>query len=97
VNYNLSSVLEHERVHDRQHVDMRYWSAPLDSKPGFADAVQSLQESTNVYEKGTKLGPSFTNHWIQVSLRIPDSFKTSSEPIICASINVSTGVVAHTS
>jgi hypothetical protein len=83
VGYNLSSALEHARVDEGQYVSMRYWSAPSGSKPDFADAVRSLEENSQPYTKGTKLGPSFTNHWIHVSLRIPSEFTSSSEPIIC--------------
>lgn len=62
---------------------MHYWSAPGSSKPDFTQAIQSLRENSRPYEKGTRLGPSFTNHWVHVSLIIPESFRASSEPIIC--------------
>jgi hypothetical protein len=80
---NLSSALEVERIHDEEHVWMRVWSAPVDTKITFSQARSELLDSSRKYEKGTVLGPSFTNHWIHVKLRIPESFKLSPEPIIC--------------
>jgi len=80
---NLSSALELERVHDEQHVWMRLWSAPPELKISFSEARSALSRSSQRYEKGTALGPSFTNHWVHVMLQIPQSFRVSSEPIIC--------------
>ena len=80
---NLSSALEVESVHDEEPVWLRVWSAPVDEKIAFSQARSELFQSSRKYEKGTVLGPSFTNHWIHVKLQIPESFKSSPEPIIC--------------
>jgi alpha-mannosidase len=86
---NLSSILERGRIDDGEHVKMRVWSAPGESKPGFQEATQAFapgktrSEGSKGYKKGDRLGPSWTNHWVHVELKIPESFQTANEPVIC--------------
>jgi alpha-mannosidase len=89
---NLSSILERARIDDGEHVKMRVWSAPGESKPGFQEATQAFapgktgSEGSKEYKKGDRLGPSWTNHWVHVELKIPESFQTANEPVICECI-----------
>ena len=84
---NLSSILERQRIDDADHVQMRVWSAPGETKPSFVKAVTAFDdgrdEETRLYKKGDQLGPSWTNHWIEVKLKIPSAFANSDEPVIC--------------
>jgi alpha-mannosidase len=80
--YNLSSVLDRDRVSDSDHVQMTLWSAPGLSKPDFHEAKLFLSGGTP-FRKGDKLGPSWTNHWIHVRLVIPESFRRGQEAVIC--------------
>jgi len=83
---NLSSILERRRIDDAQHIRMRVWSAPGETKPGFNEAIGALQADQQLwkpYHKGDRLGPSWTNHWIHVEINLPDEFKGAHEPVIC--------------
>lgn len=65
---NLSSVLYLHRLDDSAHVKLELWSAPGLSKPTFEEAMkQTFKPAT----KGVSLGPSWTNHWWKVSVKIP--------------------------
>lgn len=65
---NLSSVLFTHRVDDEEHVKLQVWSAPGLTKPSFEEAMeQKFRPAT----KGESFGPSWTNHWWKVSLKIP--------------------------
>ncbi|KAJ9125450.1 hypothetical protein QFC22_000411 [Naganishia vaughanmartiniae] len=86
---NLSSILERDRIDDREHVKMCVWSAPGESKPKFQEATQAFapgkagtDEGSKEYKKGDRLGPSWTNHWVHVELTIPRSFQSANEPVI---------------
>lgn len=65
---NLSSVLFVHRLDDSEHVKLEVWSAPGLSKPTFEEA---MKQTFKPAQKGTTLGPSWTNHWWKVSLKIP--------------------------
>jgi alpha-mannosidase len=66
---NLSSALYIHRLGDSEHVNLELWSAPGLSKPTFAEA---MKQTFKPAKKGVSLGPSWTNHWWKVSLKIPD-------------------------
>ena len=65
---NLSSALYLHRKDDTEHVKLEVWSAPGLSKPLFEEAMKQTFKPAN---KGISLGPSWTNHWWKVSLKIP--------------------------
>ena len=65
---NLSSVLFTHRLDDSKHVKLEVWSAPGLSKPSFEEAMKQTFKPTG---KGVSLGPSWTNHWWKVSIKIP--------------------------
>lgn len=64
---------------------MSVWSAPGDSKPTFAEALEGLKGETRPYRVGDWIGKSWTNHWVDAELIIPQSFLDSDEEIICES------------
>ena len=66
---NLSSALFIHSLDDPDHVKLELWSAPGLSKPSFEEAMKQTFKPT---QKGVSLGPSWTNHWWKVSLKIPD-------------------------
>lgn len=82
--HNLSSSLDRDRVDDEAHVSINLWSAPGMTKPGFQEANQHVKSSENrkAFKKEDWLGPSWTNHWLHVSLKIPVHFQTSGEPVV---------------
>ena len=82
---NFQSLLDRARYDDAEHVQMSYWSAPGDSKPSFQEGVQGLSSATAL-KKGHRFGPSWTNHWVKVDLKIPKDFQQSPEPVICTYI-----------
>ena len=65
---NLSSVLYIHRLDDSEHVKLELWSAPGLSKPSFEEA---MKQTFKPAKKGVSLGPSWTNHWWKVSVKIP--------------------------
>ena len=67
-NINLSSVLFIHRLDDPEHVKLEVWSAPVLSKPSFGEATK---QTFKPVRKGISLGPSWTNHWWKVSVKIP--------------------------
>ncbi|OCF39360.1 hypothetical protein I317_06845 [Kwoniella heveanensis CBS 569] len=81
--YNLSSTLDRARVDGDDWVNMTAWSAPGLTKPTFEEAVTALRsEETKLYRKGDWLGPSWTNHWLKVELKIPADYAKSDEPVM---------------
>lgn len=65
---NLSSVLFTHRLDDSAHIKLQVWSAPGLTKPTFEEA---MKQSFKPAKKGDSFGPSWTNHWWKVSLKIP--------------------------
>ena len=65
---NLSSVLFTHRIDNAEHVSLQVWSAPGMSKPLFEEA---MKQEFRPAKKGDSFGPSWTNHWWKVSLKIP--------------------------
>jgi alpha-mannosidase len=88
---------EKQKERDDDAVQLWVWSAPGKSKPSFDEAtkqldLQSLATSSEEsmrsrglkrYELGTALGPSWTNHWVWVNLKIPKEWAATGEPVIC--------------
>ncbi|TFK19473.1 alpha-mannosidase [Coprinopsis marcescibilis] len=68
---NLSHVLFHDRKDSSEYVKLRVWSAPGLSKPTFEEA---LQQKYRIAKKGESFGPSWTNHWWQVTVHIPEEW-----------------------
>ncbi|TYJ52493.1 hypothetical protein B9479_006887 [Cryptococcus floricola] len=66
--YNLSSLLFAHRLDDTEHVKLEVWSAPDRSKPSFEEAKRQTYKPA---KKGDSFGPSWSNHWFKVTLRIP--------------------------
>ncbi|KAJ7781792.1 glycoside hydrolase family 38 protein [Mycena maculata] len=68
---NLGSVLFTRKEDGKDFVDLKVWSAPGLTKPTFEEAMkQEFKEA----KKGDSFGPSCTNHWWKVTLKIPKSF-----------------------
>ncbi|KAG2052533.1 glycoside hydrolase family 38 protein [Suillus hirtellus] len=65
---NLSSVLYTHRIDGSHHVDLQVWSAPGLTKPSFQEATK---QEFKPAKKGDSFGPSWTNHWWKVTLKIP--------------------------
>ncbi|KAG2746357.1 glycoside hydrolase family 38 protein [Suillus brevipes Sb2] len=65
---NLSSVLYTHRIDGSHHVDLQVWSAPGLTKPSFHEA---MKQEFKPAKKGDSFGPSWTNHWWKVTLKIP--------------------------
>lgn len=77
---NLSSLLFAHRVDSSTQgqfagsVKLVSWSAPGRTKPTFAEAVRALARDGKTATKGQQFGPSWTNHWFRVDLKIPKSW-----------------------
>ena len=70
--YNLSSMMYHHRLDDSDHVSLEVWSAPGLTKPMFDEAKRQSYKPTH---KGESFGPSWTNHWFKVTVRIPKEWE----------------------
>ncbi|GAA97820.1 glycoside hydrolase family 38 protein [Mixia osmundae IAM 14324] len=71
---NLSSVLFEDRQSGNDVVSMQVWTPENGKprvKPTFEQAVRA--KGYVPFHKGDKLGPSWTNHWVKVTLRVPDT------------------------
>ncbi|KZV87865.1 glycoside hydrolase family 38 protein [Exidia glandulosa HHB12029] len=68
---NLSAVLYVDRRDDQEHVQMSVWSAPERTKPLFEEA---MKQKFKPAKKGDSFGPSWTNHWFKVNLKIPSEW-----------------------
>lgn len=68
---NLSAVMFTHRLDDKDHVELKVWSAPGRSKPTFNEAMGQKFKPAH---KGDSFGPSWTNHWWQVTIHIPTSW-----------------------
>lgn len=68
-NINLSSALYIHRLDNPENVKLELWSAPGLSKPTFEEA---MKQTFKPAKKGISLGPSWTNHWWKVSVKIPN-------------------------
>jgi len=61
---------------------MEHWPAQGMTKPTFDEAMAQLNTPrAALVEKGFKFGPSWTNHWLRVNLRIPEQFRD--REVIC--------------
>jgi len=69
---NLSSVLFIHRLDDASHVSLKVWSAPGLTKPSFQEAMKQTFKDA---KKGDSFGPSWSNHWWKVSVKIPEYWK----------------------
>ncbi|GAA5929068.1 alpha-mannosidase [Sporobolomyces koalae] len=67
----ISEVLFEHRIDDREHVQIELWSSPGKEKTPFEEVIRKPFKSV---EKGVLLGPSWTNHWFRVTLKVPESW-----------------------
>ncbi|KAJ9103142.1 hypothetical protein QFC21_002564 [Naganishia friedmannii] len=75
---NLSALLFAHRIDSQSHpanIKLTYWSAPGRSKPGFEEAIKNLNGRGKEARKGMEFGPSWTNHWFKVVVKIPSSWQ----------------------
>ena len=61
-------MLFEERRDDKDVVSMQVWHAPGRTKPTFDEAKRATGYKT--FKKGDHLGPSWTNHWVKMSIRV---------------------------
>ncbi|CAO1635258.1 unnamed protein product [Jaminaea pallidilutea] len=66
--YNLSSVLFEDRSDDPKVIAFEKWSPPAGQKPPFD--VAKKQRFVPAH-KGDTFGPSWSNHWLKMTLNIP--------------------------
>ncbi|GAA6017633.1 hypothetical protein JCM11491_005308 [Sporobolomyces phaffii] len=67
----ISEVLFEHRIDDREHVQLELWSSPGKEKTPFDEAIRKPFKPV---QKGVSLGPSWTNHWFRVTLKVPESW-----------------------
>ena len=80
---NLVELLDRARVDGSDWITMTAWSAPDMQKPTFGEAVQRLRTEGKRIEKGHQFGPSWSNHWVQVDIKLPPEFVNSPYGAIC--------------
>ncbi|KAJ7199975.1 glycoside hydrolase family 38 protein [Mycena pura] len=69
---NLGAVLYERKEGGPDFVELKVWSAPGQTKPTFKEAM--AQEFKPAH-KGDSFGPSWTNHWWKVTVKIPKDFE----------------------
>jgi len=63
---------------------MTAWSAHGMDKPTFNEAMSGLNgDQAKTIKKGHIFGPSWSNHWVQVEMRIPDDFRKAGQQVLC--------------
>ncbi|KAF7352563.1 Glycoside hydrolase family 38 protein [Mycena venus] len=67
---NLGAVLYERKEDSEKYVKLEVWSAPGLTKPTFAEA---MKQEFKPAKKGDSFGPSWTNHWWKVTLKVPES------------------------
>lgn len=80
-DYNLSALLFEARTDDKAYIRLARWDpepwlhpqpegrgGDVINKPSFSEAVKQTYTDT---KKGTTFGPSWTNHWVKLSLTVP--------------------------
>ncbi|KAJ1921691.1 Glycoside hydrolase, 38 vacuolar alpha mannosidase [Mycoemilia scoparia] len=65
---NLNSILHKTSTSDSPYVKLKKWSAPGLERPTFAEATSQEFEPAKV---GDSFGPSWSTHWLHVTLEIP--------------------------
>lgn len=74
------------RVGDDEHVKLTCWSAPGVDKPTFKEAMAQLAtNAARPIKVGHSFGPTWTNHWVKVQLKIPESFVKARQDVLCES------------
>ncbi|KAL7422655.1 Glycoside hydrolase, 38 vacuolar alpha mannosidase [Cryptotrichosporon argae] len=69
---NLAALLFAHKLEDEAHVKIEVWSPPGRSKPSFEEAKRQVYKPA---KKGDEFGPSWTNHWFKITLRIPKEWE----------------------
>ncbi|KAJ7872261.1 hypothetical protein B0H13DRAFT_1633911 [Mycena leptocephala] len=69
---NLGAVLYERKEDSEDYVKMEVWSAPALTKPTFAEAM-SHSSDFRAAHKGHVFGPSWSNHWFKITLKVPES------------------------
>ena len=64
---------------------MLAWSAKGFDKPTIQEAMNAFKSGSEVkaIKKGHIFGPTWTNHWIKLSLTIPEAFKRANQQVMC--------------
>ncbi|CAH7683510.1 glycosyl hydrolases family 38 N-terminal domain-domain-containing protein [Phakopsora pachyrhizi] len=70
---NLLSALYEGRDDSESAVQLEVWSAPDLSKPTFSEAIQQQYQKIS---KGFKFGPTWSNHWVRVTLNVREEWRT---------------------
>ncbi|KAJ7639802.1 glycoside hydrolase family 38 protein [Mycena polygramma] len=71
---NLGAVLYERKEDGDKYVRLEVWSAPGLTKPTFGDAMEKYAAGEfRSAHKGESFGPSWTNHWWVVKLRLPEA------------------------
>lgn len=60
-----------DRESDEKYIQLACWSAPEQDRPTFKHAVK--QEYKKI-KKGHRFGPSWTTHWVRVTMTVPERF-----------------------
>ncbi|KAK4047772.1 Glycoside hydrolase, 38 vacuolar alpha mannosidase [Microbotryomycetes sp. JL221] len=68
---DIRSVLFTHRTDDIKHVQLEVWSSPGKTKTPFDVAVRQKFKPA---QKGMLLGPSWTHHWLRVTLTLPQEW-----------------------
>lgn len=67
---------------------MKAWSAPGMDKATFREAMGKLKgDQAETFKKGLVFGPSWSDHWVQVSLKISDEFGKAGQQVLCKLIS----------
>ncbi|KAJ1861320.1 Glycoside hydrolase, 38 vacuolar alpha mannosidase, partial [Coemansia sp. RSA 2703] len=69
---NVQAALYEARVSGAPHVQLEVWAAPGTERPTFEHAI--AQKYTRIEGSDHTFGPSWSTHWVRVSLEIPRSF-----------------------
>ncbi|KDN44275.1 glycoside hydrolase family 38 protein [Tilletiaria anomala UBC 951] len=70
--FNLASLLFEARTDKLDVIKLARWDPPSGSKPSFDQAVQ---QDYKPCKKGELFGPSWTNHWVKVDIKVPEEWR----------------------
>jgi alpha-mannosidase len=85
---NVSALYNKRRFYDDQSIKIIAWSASGMDKPTFEEALEGLKgDKARTIKRGYVFGPSWTNHWLQIHITIPEEFQQANQPVICKCIS----------
>ena len=70
---NLQSVMYEGRVSDEPSVKLSVYSVPDLARPSFQDVIKNAKWTAT--KKGERFGPSWSTHWVKISLTVPSELK----------------------